>query len=256
MSITIDDTETAELRRALLEDLPGVARRFEDVAQEDAARLRWCLWQELVLLRALGWRGEVFEHERELDGACLLGVQQLFRRANGVLAAHVASDDEQVVRVLEVCEPVLTAIAAVSTPELERRLARRPYGETELLMAASTVSRADAEVLRRQLVQMAVARLRRGDADPEEGLGWVLDDLRPHHDGERSSYLLTAPAAVIARTLTDATHDACSRLRVVLSCHRGRGSVLVALSAVGLCARLCERVVQLSEVAAEGGDAA
>jgi hypothetical protein len=185
MSITIDATETAELRRALLEDLPSVARRFEDVAPEDASRLRWCLWQELVLLRALGWRGEVFEHERELDGACLLGVQQLFRRANGVLGVRVGCGEE-------------------------------------------------------------------------EGLGWVLGDLRPRSGREPSCYPLTAPAPSIVRTLTYATHDACSRLRVVLASRRGRGrgSVLVALSAVALCARLCERVVRLSEVAAEGGDAA
>jgi hypothetical protein len=110
-----------------LEDLPSVARRFEDVERVDAARLRWCLWQELVLLRALGWRGEVFEHERELDGACLLGVQQLFRRANGVLGEHVGCGEEHAVWVLEVCERVLTALAIVSTPELERVLARRPH---------------------------------------------------------------------------------------------------------------------------------
>jgi hypothetical protein len=252
MSITVDGTETSELRRALLEDLPGVARQFEDVAAEDASRLRWCLWQELVLLRALGWRGEFFEHERELDGACLLGVQQLFRRANGVLAAQVGPDDEHAVRVLEVCERVSTVLAIVSTPELERRLARRPYGETEVLAAASTVSRADAEVLRPQLVQMAVARIRRGEEDAEDGLGWVLDDLRPRSGGEPSSYLLTAPAPVIARTLTGTTNESCSRLRVAFSCRAGRGSTSVALSAAGLRARLCERVVQLSEVGGEG----
>lgn len=252
MSITIDSIESAKLRRALLEDLPGVARQFEDVADEDAGRLRWCLWQELVLLRALGWRAEVFEHERELDGACLLGVQQLFRRANEVLAERVRADDRYVVRVLEACERVLTPLAIISTPELERHLARRPFGQTELLREASTVSRANAEALRRQLAQMTLARLPRNGACTQEELKQVLDDLQPRSRVEPSSYLLSAPASVIARVVTDATHDACARLRILVSHQRHREPALAALSAAGLCARLCERVVQLSEVGGEG----
>ncbi len=252
MSITLDGTETTELRHALLEDLPAVARQFEDVSDEDAGRLRWCLWQELVLLRALGWRGALFEHERELDGACLLGVQQLFRRAIKLLAERVRAEDQQSVRVLAACERVLTPLAIVSTPELERRLARRPFGETNLLRAASTVSRADAEVLRRQLAQTTVGRFPHGGACSKEELERVLEDLRPRGGVEPSSYLLSAPAGVIARVAADTAHGACQRLRFVVSREPNREPLLAALSAVGVCARLCERVVALAEVGGEG----
>ncbi len=252
MSITLDGIETAELRHALLEDLPTVARQFEDVSDEDAGRLRWCLWQELVLLRALGWRGVLFEHERELDGACVLGVQQLFRRATKLLAERVGPEDQHSVRVLAACERVLTPLAIVSTPELERRLARRPFEETGLLRAASTVSRADAEVLRRQLVQMTVGRLPHGGAYSKEELERVLKDLRPHSGGvEPSSYLLSAPAGVIVRVVADVAQGACGRLRFVVSREPNREPLLAAVSAVGVCARLCERVVALGEVGGE-----